>query len=56
MGKGLLSLYILRRPQNFEKYPPYFWPTYVVPVKSKVEISQNLVAFSENMNLTEVLV
>ena len=30
--------------------------TYVVPVKSKVEISQNLVAFSENMNLTEVLV
>ena len=30
--------------------------TYVVPVKSKVEISQNLVAFSENMNFTEVLV
>ena len=27
--------------------------SYVVPVNSKVEISQNLVAFSEYMNFTE---
>ena len=27
--------------------------TYVVPVKSKVEISQNFVAFSEYMNFTK---
>ena len=26
--------------------------SYVVPVKSKVDISQNFVAFSENMNFT----
>ena len=38
------------RPQNFAKSPPYFCPTYVVPVKSKVEISQNFVTFSEYMN------
>ena len=42
--------YILRRPQNFVKYLPYFCHIYVVPVKSKVEISQNCVAFSEYMN------
>ena len=28
---------------------------YVVPVKSKVEISQNFVAFSEYMNFTTIL-
>ena len=27
--------------------------SYVVPVKSKVEISQKFVAFSENMNFTK---
>ena len=41
------SLKILRKPQNFAKFPPYFC-LYVD--KSKVEISQNFVAFSEYMN------
>ena len=30
--------------------------SYVVPVKSKVEISQNIVAFSEYMNFTNDLI
>ena len=43
--------YILRRPQNFGKSPPYFWLQYNVHTdKSKVKISQNFVAFSEYMN------
>ena len=36
--------------QNFANSPPYFCPKYVVLVKSKVEISQNYVAFSEYLN------
>ena len=40
------KLYILRRPQNFAKSPPYFCQYSI----SKVEISQNFVAFSEYMN------
>ena len=44
--------YILRRPQNFSKSPSYLL-FYVVPVKSKVEISQNFVAFSEYMNFMQ---
>ena len=43
-------IYSERRPQNFAKSPPYFCPTYVVPVKIKEEISQNFVAFSEYIN------
>ena len=44
------SSYILREPQNFAKSSPLFCPTYLVPVKSKMKISQNVVAFSEYMN------
>ena len=44
------SSYFLRRPQNFAKSSPYFCPAYVVPVKSKLKILQNFVAFSESMN------
>ena len=41
----------MRRPQNFVKSPPYFCLYYIQStVKSKVEISQNFVAFSEYMN------
>ena len=40
----------IKRPHNFAKYPPYFC-LYVCTVdKIKVEISQNLVAFSEYTN------
>ena len=42
--------YILRRPQNFVKYPPYTYLTVCTVVKFKVEISQNFVVFSEYMN------
>ena len=48
----VLIFFLIRRPQNFTKSSPYFCPTYVVPVKSKVEISQTFVAFSEFMNFT----
>ena len=44
---------VLRWPQNFAKTSPYFCPTYVVPVKSKLKISQNFVAFSEYMNFNK---
>ena len=44
----------MRRLQNFAKSNLHLTfvisPMYVVPVKSKVEISQNFVAFSEYMN------
>ena len=39
----------MRRSQNFAKTSPLLL-SYVVPVKSKVKISQNLVAFSEYIN------
>ena len=32
----------------------YFCPKYVVPVKIKLEISQNFVAFSEYMNFMKM--
>ena len=35
---------------KFSKSSPYFCPTYVGPVKSKVKISQNFEAFSEYMD------
>ena len=45
----------MRRLQNFAKSNLHLTfvisPMYVVPVKSKVEISQNFVASSEYMNL-----
>ena len=40
----------LRGQHNFAKSLPYFCPICRVPVKSKVKISQNFVAFSEYMN------
>ena len=43
---------ILRRPQNSAKSPPYFCLMNLVPVKNKVEILQNFMAFSEYMNFT----
>ena len=43
-------IYILRRPQNFGKSLHYILLSYVLPVQSKVKISQNFVAFSEYMN------
>ena len=43
-------IYSEKAIQNFAKSSPYFCPMYVVPVKSKVKISQNFVAFSECMN------
>ena len=49
----LLSSYILRRPQNFAKSPPYFC-LHVDTDASKVQISQNFVAFSEYMKITNV--
>ena len=45
-------LEILRKPQNFAKSSPFL--PYVVPVKSKMKILQNFVAFSEYMNFTWV--
>ena len=49
-------IYILRRPQNFGKSPHYILLSYVLPVQSKVKISQNFVAFSEYMNFTKEVV
>ena len=46
------SSYILRRPQNFEKPPPYFW---LALHRTKVRWS-NFVAFSEYMNFTYLMV
>ena len=43
-----LNLHILRRQQNFAKSQPDL--SYVVSVKSTVEISQNFVSISEYMN------
>ena len=31
-----------------------FYPMYIVPVKNKVDISQNFLAFSEYMNFKEI--
>ena len=50
----MYSSYILRRPQNFCEISTLLL-SYVVPVKSKVEISQNFVAFSEYMNFKVLL-
>ena len=35
------------------KTSPYFCPMYLVPINSKVKISQNFVAFSEYINFTQ---
>ena len=50
-GYIFVCSYIVRRPQNFTKSPPWICPRgYVLTVKSTAEISQNFVAFSECMN------
>ena len=45
------KVHISRRPQNFFEIFTLLL-SYVVPVKSKVKILQNFVAFSEYMNFT----
>ena len=46
------SSYILRSPQNFAQSSPYFCLYILTVGKSKVDILQNFVGFSEYMNFT----
>ena len=46
---------ILRRQQNVSKSPPYFCLYLCTVDKSKLEIWQNFVAFSDNTNFKQAL-
>ena len=50
--KHLLKFIYSEKATKFCEISTLIW-SYVVPVKSKVEISQNFVAFSEHMNFNQ---
>ena len=49
----MLKFIYSERATKFAKSSPYFWLQYIV--KIKVNISQNVVAFSEYINLISIL-
>ena len=51
---GLVKVHIFWEGHKFLRNLHLTFLSYVVPVKSKVEISQNFVAFSQHINFTNI--